>query len=197
MKPHGNAWSDQKKIEVATAHCMGLKAPMIEAATGVPKQTIRHWRLQDWFKDLISEIQREEDNEVDAKFTRIVNKSLDAIIDRLENGDFMFNSKENKFVRKPLVARDINRIADTMFDKRNLIRGKPTSISAKQEQITDRLSKLALEFERFVKAKEIKGEVITDDNDGTVRVLSKSEIGEESRGTIQEPQSGSETSTTS
>lgn len=156
------SWSEAKRIEVATAHAMGLKAPMIEAATKVPTQTIRHWRLQDWFKDLVDEIRREDDHEVDAKLTKIVGKSLDAVVDRLENGDFMFNPKQGKFVRRPVYARDVTRIADIMFDKRNLLRGKPTSISGKQEQISDRLVKLAIEFERFVKAKTIEGEVIKD-----------------------------------
>ena len=155
------SWSEQKRIEVATAHAMGLKAPMIEVATGVPAQTIRHWRLQDWFKDLVSELQREDDYSADAKLTKIVNKALDAVVDRLENGDFMFDPKSQEFVRKPLLARDVTRIADTMFDKRNLLRGKPTSISGKQEQISDRLAKLAIEFTRFVNAKDITPEAKT------------------------------------
>ena len=154
-------WSEQKRIEVATAHAMGLKAPMIEVATGVPAMTIRSWRQQDWFKDLVDELQREDDYSADAKLTKIVNKALDTVVDRLENGDFMFDPKAGEFVRKPLLARDVTRIADTMFDKRNLLRGKPTSISGKQEQISDRLVKLAAEFSRFVNAKTVDGEVVT------------------------------------
>lgn len=153
-------WSEQKRIEVATAHAMGLKAPMIEAATGVPAQTIRHWRMQDWFKDLVTEMQREEDIEVDAKFGKILGKALDSVVDRLENGDFMFDKKKGTFVRRPIFIKDAVKVADVVFDKRNLLRGKPTSISAKQEQMTDRLAKLALEFERFVRAKDITSEVI-------------------------------------
>ena len=153
-------WSETKRIEVATAHAMGLKATMIEVATGVPAQTIRHWRMQDWFKDLVSEMQREEDIEVDAKFTKILNRALDSVVDRLENGDFMYDPKKQRFVRRPIYIKDAARVADLVFDKRNLLRGKPTTITAKQEQLTDRLSKIALEFERFVNAKEVKGEVI-------------------------------------
>jgi hypothetical protein len=152
------AWSEKKRIEVATAHAMGLKAPMIEVATGVPAQTVRHWRLQDWFKDLVEELRREDDHSTDAKLTGIVNKALDTVVDRLENGDFMFDPKSSAFVRKPLLAKDVTKIADTMFDKRNLLRGKPTSISGKQEQISDRLVKLALEFARFAGAKDITKE---------------------------------------
>ena len=149
------AWTEKKRIEVATAHVIGLKAPLIEAATGVPAQTIRHWRLQDWFRELVDELQREDDLEVDAKFTKILSKSLDTISDRLDNGDFQYDPRTGKFVRKQIPAKDATRIADVMFDKRNLLRGKPTSISGKQEQISDRLLKLAVEFERFVNAKDV------------------------------------------
>jgi hypothetical protein len=158
-KLHGNAYPEKKRIEVATAHAMGLSSGMVAAATGVPAQTVRYWRMQDWFKDLVEEIRREDDNTVDAKLTNLVTKSLDVITDRLENGDFMYDSKLGQFVRKPISAQVVNKIADTMFDKRNLLRGKPTSISGKQEQITDRLAKLAIEFERFVNAKDITNDV--------------------------------------
>lgn len=152
-------WSEAKRIEVATAHVMGLKAPMIEAATGVPTFTIRGWRQQDWFKELVSEIQREDDIEVDAKLSKIVGKSLDSIVDRLENGDFMWDKEERQFIRKPIVARDITKIADVMYDKRNLLRGKPTSISSK-DQLTDRLVKLAEDFAKFT-MKDKKEEPVT------------------------------------
>lgn len=160
---HGNSWSEKKRVEAATAHAMGLSAPMIAAATGVPAQTIRHWRMADWFKDLVEEIRREDDNTVDAKLTKIVSKSLDSIVDRLENGDFMFDKEIGQFVRRPVNTKDMTRIADVMFDKRNLLRGKPTAISVKTEQISDRLLKIAAEFEKFVTAKVIEAEVITDD----------------------------------
>ena len=155
------ALSDKKRIEVATAHCMGLSAPMIEIATGVSTHTIRAWRLEDWFKELVDELQRDSDNTSDAKLTKLFDKALDTVLDRLERGDFMYDPKTSQFIRKPLATKDVIKITDTMFDKRALIRGKPTSISVKQEQVSDRLLKLATEFARFANAKEIKqGEII-------------------------------------
>lgn len=158
-KEHGNAWPEKKRIEVATAHTMGLSAPMIAAATGVSTETIRHWRMTDWFKDLVDEIQREDDYQADAKLTKIVNKSLDIIVDRLENGEFMWDGKKKEWVRKPLTLLSVTKVSDIMYDKRNLLRGKPTVISGK-EQVSDRLLKLAEEFKRFANAKTIQAEVI-------------------------------------
>lgn len=155
----GNAWPEKKRIEVATAHVMGLTGPQIAVATGVPANTIRQWRMQDWFKDLVEEIQREDDYQADAKLTKIVSKSLDVIVDRLENGDFMYDPKEGDFKRKPLAARDVVKVADIMYDKRNLLRGKPTTISGK-DQVSDRLMKLAEQFAQFARARTIDAEVI-------------------------------------
>ena len=174
MSIHGNSWSEAKRVEVATAHAMGLSAPMIAAATGIPCQTVRHWRMSDWFKDLVSELQREDDIEVDAKLTKLVGKSLDAVVDRLENGDFMYDPKSGSFKRRPLYVKDITRVADIMFDKRNLLRGKPTSISGKQEQISDRLLKLAIEFERFVNSKDVT-HAIPEPTPETLPLLSETQ----------------------
>lgn len=165
MARRGDAWSDQKRVEVATAHVMGLKAPMIEVATGVPAQTVRHWRMQDWFKEIVDEIQREEDHEVDAKLTKLMNKALDNVMDRLDNGEFFWNPKAKEWQRRPVNMRDAAKVMEGSFDKRNLLRGKPTTISGKQEQISDRLLKLAAEFARFAVAKEVKGELINASED--------------------------------
>lgn len=158
---HGLAWDDEKRIEVATADAMGLKTPQIQAATGVAAGTVKKWRQEEWYQDLIKEIQNEEDREIDGKLTRLVNKSLEVISDRMENGDWMWNSKDNKFVRKPVYMKDANRVATDLINRRNLLRGKPTSISNK-EQMSDKLLALAEQFARFTSAKTVQGEVIYD-----------------------------------
>lgn len=178
---HGLAWDDEKRIEVATADVMGLKTPQIQAATGVAAGTVKKWRQEEWYQDLIREIQNEDDREVDGKLTRLVNKSLDVISDRMENGDWMWNSKENKFVRKPVYMKDANRVATDLINRRNLLRGKPTSISNK-EQMSDKLLALAEQFARFTSAKTIQGEVLND--------AEATDAGDESHGT-HEAETGS------
>lgn len=153
-------WSPKKKLEVVQAQILGLKAPEIQAATGVPAATIRYWRMQDWFKEMVAELQTEDDLGIDARFTKILAKSLDVMSDRLDNGDYQYDPKTGKFVRKPVSARDSRAIVETMFDKRNVLRGKPTSITARQEQVSDRLLKLASEFERFVSARDVTPDAI-------------------------------------
>lgn len=159
---HGLAWSDAKKLEVATAQAMGLSATQIAAATGVSAETIKHWRKQEWFRDLVNEVQTDDDTQIDGKLTKLIHKSLDAVVDRLENGDYMWDSKRNKFVRRPVYMKDALRATTEVINRRQLLRGKPTSISSKEEA-SDRLKRLGEQFERFALGREIEGEVIQTD----------------------------------
>ena len=153
----GKWWSQEKKIQTVTTYLAVGNAPLTEAITGVPRGTIRQWRLQQWWKDLETDIRNEEDAELDVKLSKIIDKSLDAVMDRVENGDYVFDSKTGKINRRPVHMRDALRAVTEIFDKRNLIRGKPTS-RVEKTNITDNLAKLAEEFAKFANAKTIEGE---------------------------------------
>lgn len=159
---HKKNWSDKKKIEVVTSYLALGKAPMVEAVTGVPSQTIRIWKMQQWWKDLVREIQTSEDQELDGKLSKIIDKSIDVINDRLQNGDFILDSRSGTIKRVPVKLRDTHRVTTDLLDKRNVLRGKPTSIT---ERISteDVLKKLAQQFQEFTKFKQtrlIEGDVV-------------------------------------
>lgn len=158
---HKHNWSDKKKIEVVTTYLALGKAPMVEAVTGVPRQTIRIWKMQPWWNDLVKEIRQSEDQELDGKLSRIIDKSLDAVNERIEGGDFILDSKTGQVKRIPVKLRDVHRVTTDLLDKRSLIRGRPTSIT---ERISteDVLKNLAQQFQAFVNNKEkvIEGEIV-------------------------------------
>lgn len=143
-------YTDAKKIEVVTTYLALGKAPMVEAVTGVPRQTIRQWKMQPWWKDLVNEIQTEEDSELDGKLSRIIDRSLDAVVDRIDNGDFILDSRSGTIKRVPVKLKDVHKVSTELIDKRNLIRGKPTSITQKIT-VEDMMGKLADEFKKWAK----------------------------------------------
>lgn len=161
--PNG-VWGDKKKIEVVTTYLALGKAPMVEAVTGVPRQTIRIWKMQPWWKELEEEIRREETLELDSRLSKVVNKSLDVVMDRLENGDYVFNSKTGRVSRIPVKMRDAATATNTLIDKRQLLRKNPVEKAQHQQQFEDRLLKLAEQFATFALGKKepkiIEGEVI-------------------------------------
>lgn len=141
-------YSEAKKIQTVTTYLALGNAPLTEAVTGVPRGTIRKWKQMPWWKDLENEIRNEEDSEMDTKLSKIIKKSLDAVEDRLDNGEMILDSKTGKVLRIPVKLRDVHKVGVELIDKRNVIRGKPTSITQKVT-MEDMMSKLADEFKKW------------------------------------------------
>lgn len=173
---NGEWWSDAKRIEVVTTWLALGKIPLVAACTNVPEGTIRQWRTQPWWKEIEISVQTETDQELDAKLAKRIDKALDVVWDRLENGDFMYDPKTSQFVRKPVNMKDTNHVLMDMVDKRLLIRKQPKEAQS-QEAVGDILKNLAKEFESMAKkrikdindgeklqegVREVSGETVTD-----------------------------------
>ena len=154
-------WPHKKRIEACTAYLALGNAAFVEIATGVPAGTVRQWKTQPWWKEMVSMIQTEADQELDAKLSKLVTKSLSLVQDRLDNGDFFWDSKNSEFVRKPANLKDGWKVTSEMIDKQWLIRNKPDT-KADAEAVSDILTKLAKDFAGMAKAKvkeKLDGEI--------------------------------------
>ena len=164
-------YPDAKYIEVVGLFaCTGNVARVSELA-GVPEGTVRKWTKEPRFRELLKEIREENNEKIDAKFTEIIEKAADLIIDRLENGDFHWDVKNSELVRKPISAKDLSLVTAINMDKRQLIRGEPTSrveqISEPQrlEKLAEQFSKLANQFKNAPKLEpiiDVESEVIEE-----------------------------------
>ncbi len=141
----GEWHSDQKKVEACTAYLVLGKAPLVEQVTGVPAGTIRRWKGEPWWEDLVAQIQTEDDQELDGKLANRINKALDIVDDRLSSGDFMFNPRTGGFTRRPVALKDTWKVTKEMVDLRQHIR-KNAPKSASQETADHILKNLANEF---------------------------------------------------
>jgi len=141
----GQVWTDAKKVETVTTWLILGNVPLVAATVGIPAGTIRRWRFEPWWGELVREIQSESDQELDTKLAKRVDKALDIINDRLENGDFQYDPRSGQFVRKPVGLRDTWKMTSEMVDKRMLLRKIPRE-STNQEAVGDILKNLAKEF---------------------------------------------------
>lgn len=158
-------YPDGKKVEAVTSYLALGKLPLVSAVVNVPVSTLRQWKLQPWWRELIEEIHREDEFDLDAKLSKIIDKTLDAVVERVEHGEFLIDSKTGQVKRVPVKLRDVHRVSVDLIDKRNLIRGKPTSRVEKTETV-DTLQKLASQFAEWVQIhmkrqeKIVEGEVV-------------------------------------
>jgi hypothetical protein len=143
-------WNDNKKIDVVTTWLITGNLAATASVCQVPLVTIKMWKKQPWWNDLVLDIQTESDQELDAKLSKRIEKSLEIINDRLENGDFQYDPKTGQFVRKPVSMKDGWKVANEMIDKRWLIRKMPQN-QVDQGAVGDILKNLAKEFAEMAK----------------------------------------------
>src|SRR3990167_1578969 len=152
-------YPEEKKLEVCALFAAGvINSSDLERLTGINRNTIRMWRTADWWPEMLERVHTLNDQDTVSKFTKIIDKSLEVIQDRLNNGDYEYNRKTGEVHRRPVSLRDTAIVNASIVDKRQLLRGKPTSRS---ESISPgaRLEKLAEEFKKFAAAKDITQEV--------------------------------------
>lgn len=153
-------WSEKKRIEALTLLAATGVFTEVEKLSGVPATTVRAWLKEQWARDLLDEIRNENDQAIDSKFTNIMHSALGQLEDRLQNGDVVL-LKDGSQVRKPIGARDLAIVTAINVDKRQLLRGKPTSRSENVNE-TSRLKKLEEMFLRLAKPVMRKPEEIQD-----------------------------------
>jgi hypothetical protein len=173
--PHG--WWPEEAKEMAVAHfALTGNIRRVAEITTIPEYTLRGWKKEPWWQEMLDRVRIEGDEERDSKFSKIIDKAMDEINDRLENGDFILEAKTGQLKRKPISARDATIVTSTMIDKRQLLRGQPTSRS-ERVSTKDTLNALAEQFMKFAKATEVKGEIVYAEENGTGSEKRSSEEG--------------------
>lgn len=174
-------WSQQKKDEALAVFTATKSNTLTAQQINVPVATIINWRRQDWWKERLAEIQSQDYEKLDGKLSNVIDKALDAVMDRLENGEYQYDIITKKIKRVPAKLRDVNATLNQIIDKRQLIRKLPTKIVEQQSTATQ-LAKLAQQFTEFVSGKVavekftdlvdqvIEGETVVQNADGTYSV---------------------------
>ena len=146
------SYPDTKKIECATLYAVTGNMKKVAELAGVPYSTIQSWRKTEWFNALLEEIRLENDQQLDAKMSGIIDKVMDEIKNRLFEGDVVVG-KHGELIRKPVALRDLSIVMGINIDKRNLMRGKPTS-RTESTSIEQRLETLMKKFSEMGKKEE-------------------------------------------
>lgn len=155
-------WSDVQRTELIQLYLMLGNLTLACATLKIPYETARNWKVQQWWKEIEHELRTQQDFEVSAKLGNIVERSLSALSDRIENGDFIYDTKVGKMVRRPIPAKDANKIVNDMLDRRDAIEKKHNAQS-NQEVAVDKFIQLAEKFAELAQKTTEKAPVeVTD-----------------------------------
>lgn len=157
-------WSDKKKTEVLTTYLATGNYSLTAAATGVPLETVKLWRRQDWWKEGIASFREDNTYELDAKLAKIVDKSINAINDRLENGDYHYDPRTGQMTRVHPKLRDVHIVTKDLIDRQTLLRKSQQTkeVIQRKESTDDRLLKLAETFAQLALGAKPKEEKIVN-----------------------------------
>lgn len=148
-------WSDKQKMDACSTYLLTGSWAATSAATTIPVDTIKKWGASQWWKDMEEEVRRASRIETHGKLKRILDKSMAHLEDRLDHGDFVYNSKTGKIQRRPIPARTLSTVVSNSVDKAVLLEKLQTAPTQNQDQISTRLAKIQEEFQKFSKARTI------------------------------------------
>lgn len=154
-------FTDKEKLNAVCTYALTNNARRTAEITKIPEGTIRSWKTTDWWQEAMSRVHREEDESIATDLTNMVNKAVGHINDRLDNGDYIYDTKRGEIRRKPMGAKDLAIVTAIAIDKKQLLRGKATS-RVENVSSDDILKKLGEEFRRFHNSTLIEHSEVVD-----------------------------------
>ena len=165
---HNPSWFPQQtKIDACTMYCVYGDVDEVSKLTKVPVKYIRQWKEEPWWSEIQKKVFVEQNEKLGSRISSVLDKSLGEIEERLTNGDYLWDVRKSKLVRKPIDTKILSTLFNNLVNRRQLIRGEPTSITNKVG-VDDRLKFLAEQFEKFASAKEVEQITTQEKEDGNI-----------------------------
>ena len=150
-----NYYNLEQKTDACAMYCVYGDIDQVSELTGIPAKFLREWKQEPWWNEIQKKVFVEQNEKLAGRISGVLDKSLEHLVDRLDNGDYLWDVRKSKLVRKPVDTKVLATVFNTLVTRRQLIRGEPTSITT-QVGVDDRLKLLAQQFEKFAAAKEVE-----------------------------------------
>jgi hypothetical protein len=153
-KPAGKLgwYSDAQKLEAVKTYLITGNHAMTARMLGMHEQTLYFWRREPWWKEIESELRLQDDLQLSERLKKIVSKTFDAVEDRLEHGDWVYDQKTGELRRKHVSMKDAHKVGLDLLNKRHLMMDRIVN-GLPSEQQEDKLLKLAEKFAELVTKK--------------------------------------------
>jgi len=143
-------YTEAKKLETVKLWLVTGNLTTTAAALGIPFPTVRTWRHSKWWEEWTQELKNEGRIALSNRMKSIAVKAMDVTLDRLENGDWIYDQQTGELRRKPVALRDANKVAMDHVSVAIKLEDKPQEDLSNQ-RVSDRLADLAEAFAAFAK----------------------------------------------
>jgi len=148
-------WSEKQKLEAVSTYLMVGKWAIVSDATNIPIDTLKGWKSHStWWKEYEKEVRASSRLEVSGKLAKIIAKSSDLVLDRLENGDVVLNTRTGEVVRREINAKVASEILHKSIDKQVVLDKIVEAPEIHQEAIMDRLKSIQDTLRKNIKKAE-------------------------------------------
>lgn len=157
----GYKWPTEKWVECVSQYLVVGNMRQVAALTGVSYDVLNKWKATLRWKEIEQEVRASQIINLDTKLGKIVEKSLDAVLDRVENGDFIYDQKSGEVRRRPAALRDVHRVAVDAIAKQSDVRtGLEQRGDTGKTSVEEHLKMLAGEMAKWFEKDAKKNEVI-------------------------------------
>lgn len=162
-------WSEDQKIEAVAKYLILGNLSEVARETKIPRDTLAKWKGTDWWTDTEADIRKQTNQELQGKLGKIIDKSLKAVEERLDKGDFVYDPKSGSIKRIGVKASVANQISKDAIDRKVLLEKITTRSTSSEEAVAERLASLRTEFLKFVNSKQIEATREGDTKDGILQ----------------------------
>jgi len=123
LTQHKSTYTISERINAVTVYASVGSLDETARQTGIEKSTLSGWAHNtDWWDVGLALARSRHYSELDGRLTQIIDRSLDRLGERIETGDFKYDSRSGELVQVPISAKDSAWIAAVMIDKRHTLR---------------------------------------------------------------------------
>lgn len=142
-------YPEKVKIEAATLWAVTRDIKRVAEIMDIYPSVIRLWMKEPWWDNIISQVRKEKNEELDSKLSEVIHKTVEVIKDRVENGEVQVDRRTKEEFRVPLNTQAATRVLEVTFKERQLLRGEATtnvqstSTDKKLEQLAEQFKTIA------------------------------------------------------
>lgn len=149
-RPH-ERYTIEQKFAAVEAWLLYGNLKLVTELTGIGYSLIKSWRGTEWWRDLEREILAGARIKQSSTISRIVDKGLEVVSDRLENGEVVLDQKTGELVRRPVTLRDSATAVNALMQRQSILEKQAHDefTSEGNKTIQEQLQILAQEFAKF------------------------------------------------
>ena len=143
------SWTDKTKAVQLFILTGNLR--LVAEQTSIPYNQLYDWKKEEWWASLVEELRVAAKAKRGTQLSNIVDTSLDLVQDRLENGDWIYDQKAGKLVRKPVSLKDVTAVANGLMDKQIQMEALADRADQNKTTVQETLNMLAKEFQKLTR----------------------------------------------